>query len=70
MHLAPEQHSLFDQYLDAFQPLIGDQRTGHLFRGTVQGIIAAESLVCARIAAFSPSAGQRQQRRPTHPTHG
>lgn len=55
MDLAPSQTSLLESYLAAFDPLVGDQRTGRTFRGTVQGIIGAESLVCSRIAAFSPS---------------
>jgi hypothetical protein len=56
MDLAARQQNLLDQYLAAFDPLIGDRRTERTFRGTVAGIIGAESLVCARIAAFSPCA--------------
>jgi hypothetical protein len=52
--LAVGQRSLLDAYLEHFAPLIGDRRTGRLFGATVQGIIGAESLVCARIVAFSP----------------
>jgi hypothetical protein len=54
MHLASEQHNLFGQYLAAFQPHIRGQRTGHTFRGTVQGIVAAESLVCREDRGFPP----------------
>jgi hypothetical protein len=54
MELATGQRGLLDGYLDHFGPLIGDRRTGRLFRATVQGIIGAETLVAARIAAFSP----------------
>ena len=54
MDLAGGQRSVLDGYLDHFTPLIGDRRTGRAFRATVRGIIGAESLVCARIAAFSP----------------
>ena len=54
MELQDGQRSLLDEYLDHFGPLIGDRRTGRAFRGTVQGIIGAEALVAARIAAFSP----------------
>jgi hypothetical protein len=57
MKLAGGQQTLLDAYLDTFDPLIGDKRTDRAFRGTVQGIIGAESLVCSRIAAFSPRAG-------------
>jgi hypothetical protein len=54
VELANGQRSLLDAYLDHFEPLIGDRRTGRLLRATVQGIIGAETLVAARIAAFSP----------------
>ena len=37
-------------------------RTARLLAGTVRGIVASESLVCARIAAFSPPAGRRAAR--------
>ena len=63
MNLAAAQQSLLDSYLAAFDPLIGDERTGRTFRGTVQGIIGAESLICSRIAAFSPCAGNREPQR-------
>jgi hypothetical protein len=54
MELAGEQRSLLDEYLGHYASLIGDRRTGRVFRATVQGIVGAETLVCARIAAFSP----------------
>jgi hypothetical protein len=54
MELADGQRSLLDEYLGQFAPLIGDRRTGRLFRATVRGIIGAETLVAARIAAVSP----------------
>lgn len=54
MELADGARSLLGEYLDHFGPLIGDRRTGRTFRAAIGGIIAAESLVCARIAAFSP----------------
>jgi hypothetical protein len=53
--LAARQKGLLDEYLDGFLPLIGDKRTEVVFRETVQGIIGAESLVCARIAAWCPT---------------
>ncbi len=61
MELRDGQQGLLDEYLEHFAPLIGDRRTGQAFRATVQGIIGAETLVCARIAAFSPelSTGSR-----------
>lgn len=54
MELAGERGSLLDEYLGHYAPLLGDRRTGRAFRATVRGILGAESLVCARIAAFSP----------------
>ncbi len=54
MELRDGQRDLFEEYLGQFAPLIGDRRTGRLFRATVEGIIGAESLVATRIAAFSP----------------
>ena len=63
MELAGEQRGLLAEYLEWFDPLIGDRRTGRLFRAAVAGAIAAESLVCARIAAFSPGAGGRRRQR-------
>ena len=58
---APEQ-DLLSTYLAGFDRLTGDQRTRTVFRETVRGIIGAESLCCARIAAFSPWAGRQQAR--------
>jgi hypothetical protein len=53
MRLGPGQEGLLEGYLAGFLPLIGDKRTEETFRGTVQGIIGSESLLCARIAACS-----------------
>jgi hypothetical protein len=54
MELTATQRNVLDDYLAHFEPLIGDRRTGRLFRATVQGILGAETLVAAQIAAFSP----------------
>ena len=54
MELVGEQAGLLEEYLGHFGSLVGDRRTGRLFRATVRGILGAESLVAARIAAFSP----------------
>lgn len=71
MRLAGTQGNLLESYLATFDPLVGDKRTARTFRGTVQGIIGAESLVCSRIAAFSPSAGDGEpQRRPAGAADG
>ncbi len=61
MELAQVQKTLLDGYLDHYRPLIGDKRTDELVRGTVQGIIGAETLVCARIAAYSPTLATKSQ---------
>jgi hypothetical protein len=70
MQLAEGQQDLLTDYLDGFRCLIGDQRTQALFRGTIEGIIGAQSLVCSKVAAFSPSAGHPAQRRATDSAHG
>lgn len=54
MELRSGEVDALTTYLDYYAPLIGDQRTAQAFQGTVKGIIGAESLVCARIAAHSP----------------
>jgi hypothetical protein len=56
MDLAPHEDDLLSAYLARFAALAGDRRTGRLVTATVRGIIGAESLVCSRIAAFSPAA--------------
>jgi hypothetical protein len=57
MELNPAEGDLFAAYLSSFTPLAGDRRTASLLGETVRGIIASESLCCARIAAFSPWVG-------------
>jgi len=57
MELADGQRGLLDGYLGWFDPLVGDRRTGRLFGAVVAGVIGAQSLVAARIAALSPGAG-------------
>jgi hypothetical protein len=44
----------FAAYLTHFDGLFGDARTRTTFAATVQGILAAGSLVCQRIAAHAP----------------
>jgi hypothetical protein len=51
-----------EEYLAAYSVLIGDQRSEKTFRGVVEGIIAGESVLAARIARFSPSAFGGQAR--------
>lgn len=54
MELKCGEADALGEYLSYYAPLIGDRRTLQAFQGTVKGIIGAESLVCARIAAHSP----------------
>jgi hypothetical protein len=57
MDLSADHEDLFSRYLAPFVTLAGDRRTAALLAATVRGIVASESLICARIAAFSPSPG-------------
>ncbi len=57
MDLTPREVDLLEAYLAPFVALAGDRRTARLLAATVGGIVASESLVCSRIAAFSPRAG-------------
>jgi hypothetical protein len=57
--LTPPEVDLLDAYVAPFLDLAGGRRTARLLAGTVRGIVASESLVCAKIAAFSPCAGRR-----------
>jgi len=59
MELTPDAVDLFAAYLTPFLARAGDRRTAALLEATVGGIVASESLVCARIAAFSPSPRRR-----------
>lgn len=59
MELTAETGDLFASYLAPFRELTGDRRTGALREATVRGLVASESLVGARMAAFSPWAGHR-----------
>ena len=58
MDLTPREVDLLGPYLSPFLALAGDRRTARLLAETVRGIIGSESLVCSRIAAFSPWAGR------------
>lgn len=62
MDLTGGEGDLLTTYLAPFTALAGDARTRRLLEATIRGIIGAESLCGARIAAFSPSAG----RQPAH----
>ena len=59
MDLTPSEADLLAAYLTPFWEAAGDRRTAHLLDGIIRGIIASESLVCSRIAAFSPGARRR-----------
>ena len=58
MDLTPREDGLLAAYLAPFLDLAGDRRTARLLGGVVRGIVGGESLVCAKIAAFSPCAGR------------
>ena len=58
MELTAEEGGLFTEYLTGFTDRTGDRRTARLLGATVRGIIGSESLLCARIAAFSPPVGR------------
>ncbi len=62
MDLSPTEDDLFTTYLASFTALAGDARTQRLVGETVRGILGAESLCCARIAAFSPGVGRHPAR--------
>lgn len=54
MELSLPEDDLLAGYLAPFLAAAGDRRTARLVAGTVRGIVGSESLVCSRIAAFSP----------------
>jgi hypothetical protein len=58
MPAATSPPDLLSTWLTPFTDLAGDRRTARLVGDTIRGIIGSESLVCARIAAFSPWAGR------------
>jgi hypothetical protein len=58
MDLQPGGDALLDDYVASFTAVAGDRRTGRLLGDVVRGIIGGESLVCTRIAAFSPPVGR------------
>ena len=62
MDLTPREHDRLAGDLAPFLTLTGDRRTAALLDGVVRGIVARESLVCSRIAAFSPSTGDHSAR--------
>lgn len=57
MELSAREHDLMAQYQAPFHVLTGDRRTAALLDGVLRGIVASESLICSRIAAFSPTTG-------------
>lgn len=58
MELDEAAVDLLTTYLQDFTKLAGDRRTKTLLGETIRGILGSESLVCSRIAAFSPSVGR------------
>lgn len=58
MDLTTREQGLLSGYLREFTTLAGDRRTATLVGAVIHGILASESLLCSRIAAFSPSTGR------------
>ncbi len=58
MDLTPREDDVLAAYVAPFLELAGDRRTARLLGGVVRGIVGSERLVCAKIAALSPSAGR------------
>jgi hypothetical protein len=56
VELRENETDALEGYGRYYHCLIGDKRTGQTFNAVLKGIIASESLCCARIAAFSPGA--------------
>lgn len=59
MDLVPREQDLLAGYASPFTEVAGDRRTARLLGDVIRGIIGSESLVCSRIAAFSPPVGPR-----------
>jgi hypothetical protein len=57
MDLTEQEWEQSEDYLAAFDGLMGDKRTGWTFRGVIEGIIGGESLRASVIARFSPRNG-------------
>ena len=58
MELPRREQDLLAAYVSPFTEVAGDRRTGRLLGDVIGGIIGGESLVCSRIAAFSPPVGR------------
>lgn len=54
MELRAGEQDWLSQYLERFVGLADDRRTAWLVGETVRGILGSESLICSRIATFSP----------------
>jgi hypothetical protein len=57
MDLTVREWEQREDYLAAFDGLMGDARTRRTFRGVIEGIIGGESLRASVIARFSPGNG-------------
>ena len=57
MELTAAEHGLLREYLSSFSGLTGDRRTRTVFHEVVRGVVGAESLSYARIAACPLGAG-------------
>ena len=54
MEMTEQQTGIREEYIGAYDRLIGDKRTRRTFRGVIEGITGGESLCAASIARFSP----------------
>lgn len=63
MELSEKERKQSEEYLSAYEQLMGDERTRKTFNGMIYGIIGAESLRASQIARFSPWAGNGEVRR-------
>lgn len=57
MELSEKEQVQSEEYLRAYERLMGDERTRKTFNGMIYGIIGAESLRASQIARFSPWVG-------------
>jgi hypothetical protein len=60
MEYTGQEMDRLGEYLQAFEPLIGDKRTGKTFQGIIEGIMVSESLCATQIGRFSPCAGRSE----------
>ncbi|MDR3577422.1 MAG: hypothetical protein P4L50_26465 [Anaerolineaceae bacterium] len=70
MELTGQEIDRLGEYLQEFDSLIGDERTGKTFQGIIAGIMASESLCATQIGRFSPWLDRGEIRRAADKTNG